>query len=144
MLSGRRGQLDVDYWTEENTGAKYPKPGGMSSNDNPIYGSTLGYFNAGYLKVRAITLGYNFENIKAVKNLGISRLRAYFTVQNPFVLFSPYNNECGLDPETNTLSNNGGSMAVTMDGYKGSHKIPVIGYNTPSTRNFLFGINLTF
>ena len=144
MLSGRRGQLDVDYWTEENTGAKYPKPGGMSSNDNPIYGSTLGYFNAGYLKVRAITLGYNFENIKAVKNLGISRLRAYFTVQNPFVLFSPYNNECGLDPETNTLSNNGGSMAVTMDGYTGSHKIPVIGYNTPSTRNFLFGINLTF
>jgi hypothetical protein len=116
----------------------------MSSNDNPIYGSTLGYFNAGYLKVRAITLGYNFENIKAVKNLGISRLRAYFTVQNPFVLFSPYNNECGLDPETNTLSNNGGSMAVTMAGYTGSHKIPVIGYNTPSTRNFLFGINLTF
>ena len=27
MLTGRRGQVDVDYWTEENTNAKYPKPG---------------------------------------------------------------------------------------------------------------------
>ncbi|MBQ9668541.1 MAG: TonB-dependent receptor [Prevotella sp.] len=140
MLSGRRGQLDVDYWTEDNTGAKYPKPGGMSQNDNPIYGSTLGYFDAGYLKIRTITLGYTFD----LKRYGIDRLRAYATVQNPFVLFSPYTNESGLDPETNTLSNNGGTMAVTMDGYKGAHKIPVIGYNTPATRNFLFGINLTF
>ena len=144
MLNGRRGQLDVDYWTEENTGAKYPKPGGMSSNDNPIYGSTLGYFDASYLKIRTITLGYNFEHFKPLKDMGISRLRLYATVQNPFVLFSPYNDECGLDPETNSLSNNGGTMAVTMDGYKGAHKIPVIGYNTPSTRNFIFGLNLTF
>ena len=144
MLSGRRGQLDVDYWTEENTGAKYPKPGGISSNDNPLYGSPLGYFDASYLKIRTITLGYSFDHFKPLKNLGISRLRAYASVQNPFVLFSPYNNECGLDPETNSLSNNSGTMAVTMDGYKGAHKIPVIGYNTPSTRNFIFGLNLTF
>ena len=144
MLNGRRGQLDVDYWTEENTGAKYPKPGGMSSNDNPLYGSTLGYFSGSYLKIRTITLGYNFENLKLFRDLGVNRLRAYVTVQNPFVFFSPYNNESGLDPETNSLSDNGGTMAVTMDGYKGAHKIPVIGYNTPSTRNFLFGVNVTF
>ena len=42
MLTGRRGQVDVDYWTEENTNAKYPKPGGIQSGDNPKYGSTLG------------------------------------------------------------------------------------------------------
>ena len=42
MLSGRRGNVDVDYWTEENTDAKYPKPGGIMSSDNPKYGSTLG------------------------------------------------------------------------------------------------------
>jgi len=144
MLNGRRGQLDVDYWTEDNTGAKYPKPGGMSSNDNPLYGSTLGYFSGSYLKIRTITLGYNFEYLKFFRDLGVNRLRAYVTVQNPFVFFSPYNNESGLDPETNSLSDNGGTMAVTMDGYKGAHKIPVIGYNTPSTRNFLFGVNVTF
>ena len=144
MLTGRRGNLDVDYWTETNTGAKYPKPGGITSNDNPKYGSTLGYFNAGYLKIRAITLGYNFEHMKFVKDLGISRLRFYATIQNPFVLFSPYNNECGLDPETNTLANNSSTTATTLEGYTGKHMMPIIGYNTPSTRNFLFGINVTF
>ena len=142
MLTGRRGQLDVDYWTENNTGAKYPKPGGIQSGDNPKYGSTLGYFNAGYLKVRAITLGYNFDNLKAVKDFGISRLRLYATVQNPFVLFSPFTNECGLDPETNSYANQ--NTAVGIDGYTGKHRMPIVGYNTPSTRNFLFGINVTF
>ena len=140
MLTGRRNNLDVDYWTPENTGAKYPKPGGIQSGDNPKYGSTLGYFNAGYLKFRAITLGYNFENIKAVKDLGISRLRLYATVQNPFVLFSPYNNECGLDPETNSWSNENTAVGYSF----GSHRMPIIGYNTPSTRNFIFGASVTF
>lgn len=144
MLTGRRNNLDVDYWTPENTGAKYPKPGGKTTNDNPVYGSTLGYFNAGYLKVRAITLGYTFDDFKFVKDLGISRLRLYATVQNPFVLFSPFTNECGLDPETNTYANNGANMAVTMGEYSGKHRLPVIGYNTPSTRNFILGLNVTF
>ncbi|WP_369793500.1 SusC/RagA family TonB-linked outer membrane protein [Prevotella sp. MA2016] len=140
MLTGRRNNLDVDYWTEQNTGAKYPKPGGIQSGDNPKYGSTLGYFNASYLKIRAITLGYNFDKLKAVKDLGISRLRLYATVQNPFVLFSPYNNESGLDPETNSWSNE--NTAVNYE--FGSHRLPIIGYNTPATRNFLVGVNVTF
>ena len=140
MLTGRRNNIDVDYWTEQNTGAKYPKPGGIQSGDNPKYGSTLGYFNAGYLKIRAITLGYNFENIKAVKDFGISRLRLYATVQNPFVLFSPFNNESGLDPETNSWSNENTAVGYSF----GSHRMPIVGYNTPSTRNFIFGLNVTF
>ena len=142
MLTGRRGQLDVDYWTEENTGAKYPKPGGAQDGDNAKYGSTLGYFDASYLKVRAITLGYNFDRLKAIKNFGISRLRVYATVQNPFVLFSPYTNECGLDPETNSWANQ--NTAVAYSEYSGKHKMPIVGYNTPSTRNFMFGLNVTF
>ena len=140
MLTGRRNNLDVDYWTPENTGAKYPKPGGIQSGDNPKYGSTLGYFNAGYLKFRAITLGYNFQNIQAIKDFGISRLRVYATVQNPFVLFSPYNNESGLDPETNSWSNENTAVGYSF----GSHRMPIVGYNTPSTRNFIFGVNVTF
>ena len=144
LMSGRRNNIKVDYWSEENTNAKYPKPGGIASGDNPKYGSTLGYFDAGYLKIRTITLGYNFDKLKAVKNFGISKLRVYASVQNPFVFFSPFKNECGLDPETNTLSNNGSTMAVTMDGYTGAHKLPVVGYNTPATRNFIFGVNVTF
>ena len=141
MLTGRRNNIDVDYWTPENTGAKYPAPGGIQSGDNPKYGSTLGYFNAGYLKFRTITLGYNFENLKAIKSVGIDRLRLYASIQNPFVLFSPFNNESGLDPETNTWSNGSGSDTAVQ---YGGHRMPIVGYNTPSTRSFIFGLNVTF
>lgn len=139
MLSGRRGQVDVDYWTEENTNAKYPKPGGISSGDNPKYGSTLGYFDASYWKVRAITLGYNFENQAWLQRFGIQGLRAYATVQNPFVICSPFHKETGLDPETNSYGNE--NVAVTS-GIQS--RFLTVGTNSPSTRNFLFGINLTF
>ena len=142
MLDGRRNNIDVDYWTPENTGTKYPKPGGIMSGDNPKYGTTLGYFNAGYLKIRAITLGYDFASLKAIKDLGISRLRVYGTIQNPFVLFSPFNNESGLDPETNSWATE--NTAVQFSEYAGKHKMPIVGYNTPATRNFLLGVNVTF
>src|SRR5690606_36484850 len=61
LMTGRRNNVKVDYWTPTNTGAKYPAPGGIQSGDNPKYGTTLGYFDGSYLKVRTITLGYNFN-----------------------------------------------------------------------------------
>lgn len=138
MLSGRRNNVKVDYWTEDNTGARYPKPGGIISNDNPKYGSTLGYFDATYLKVRTITLGYNF-NKTLLDSFGIDRLRLYATVQNPFVMFSSFNDETGLDPETNSYGDE--NAAVTTQ-YK--ERLLTVGTNSPATRNFLFGLNLTF
>jgi len=139
MLSGRRGQVNVDYWTPENTGAKFPKPGGLMSGDNPKYGNTLALFDASYLKIRTITLGYNF-NKKMVQNLGIQNLRLYATVQNPFVLFAPYTSETGMDPETNSY---GDENAATTTGLV-NRRILTIGTNSPSTRNFMLGVNLTF
>lgn len=137
MLTGRRGQIAVDYWTPENTDARYPRPGGLLSGDNPKYGSTLGYFDGSYLKVSNITLGYNFDQIKALKDFGISRLRLYATAQNPFVI-SAYTRECGLDPEPNARGNEFQASA----GYLSTQR--VIGTNTPNTHNFIFGLNLTF
>lgn len=139
MLTGRRGQVDVDYWTEENTNAKYPKPGGIQSGDNPQYGSTLGYFDASYWKVRNISLGYKFDEQKWLKNFGIQSLRAYVSIQNPFVICSPFHKETGLDPETNSYGNE--NVAVTSGIQK---RFLTVGTNAPSTRNYLFGINLTF
>lgn len=138
MLTGRRGNVKVDYWTPENTGAKYPKPGGKGG-DNPEHGSTLGYFSASYLKVRTISLGYNFQNNGWLKKAGIDRLRAYATVQNPFVFFSPYHDESGMDPETNSLGNENAAVTTAYQS-----RLLTIGTNAPSTRNYLFGINLTF
>ncbi|WP_460767269.1 SusC/RagA family TonB-linked outer membrane protein [Niabella terrae] len=135
-LTSRNNNVKVDYWTPENTDAKYPNPAGPLSGDNPKYGSTLGYFDASYFKIRTITLGYDF-NYSLLSN-NSTRLRAYFTVQNPFVLFSPYHKESGMDPETNSY----GDENAAVSGYQ--RRILTIGTNTPSTRNFIFGINLTF
>lgn len=138
LMSGRRGNVKVDYWTPENTDAKYPKPGGIASGDNPKYGSTLGYFDASFLKIRAITLGYNF-NQKLIENFGLDNLRVYGTVQNAFVLFSPYHKESGMDPETNSY---GDENAAVTTAYQ--RRLLTIGTNTPSSRNYLIGLNLTF
>jgi hypothetical protein len=130
----------VDYWTPENTDAKYPKPGGVMSSDNPKYGNTLGYFDASYMKIRTISLGYNFESNQWLKNAGIAKLRLYATVQNPFVMFSPYYKESGMDPETNSYGNENAAVAYGNN----LKRLLTIGTNTPTTRNYLVGINLTF
>jgi TonB-linked SusC/RagA family outer membrane protein len=143
MLSGRRNNVDVDYWTPENTGAKYPKPGGALQGDNPKYGSTLGYFNASYCKLRTITLGYNFKNngISVLDEIGIKKIRVYATIQNPWVIASKFHKETGLDPETNSFGNE--NVAVTPGTYK-ANTVLTVGTNTPATRTYLVGLNITF
>lgn len=137
QLNTRAGNnVSVDYWREDRTDAKYPKPGGIQSGDNPKYGSTLGYFDASYLKVRTITMGYNFKQ-KWVERMGIGRLRLYATVENPFVLFSPYHKESGGDPEPNSY----GDENVAVGGLR---RILVVGTNTPAMRSYILGLNLSF
>ena len=139
MLTGRRGQLDVDYWTPENPNARYPRPGAILSGDNPKWNSVLAQYNGTYAKIRTITLGYSLHRINVLKQAGISNLRLYCTLQNPgIVLFSDFFKETGLDPEPNA---NSGS---TASGRPGPSRLSYVGYNTPNTRNILFGVNLTF
>ncbi len=139
LMTGRRGNVKVDYWTPQNTNAKYPAPSGILSGDNPKYGNSLGYFDASYLKIRSLSLGYNIDNISVVKNAGIDKLRLYVTVQNPFVMFSPYHKESGMDPETNSY---GDENAATTGTYQ--RRLLTIGTNTPTTRNYLIGLELAF
>ncbi len=139
MLSGRRNNVRVDYWTPENTNARYPDPAGIRSGDNPKYGSTLGYFDASYLKIRNVSLGYNFNNSNWLERIGINSLRVYATAQNPFVMFSPYHRESGMDPETNSYADE--NVAVTSGV---PARLLTIGTNAPSTRNYLVGLNIRF
>ena len=139
MLSGRRGQLDVDYWTPTNKNAHYPRPGALNSSDNPKYASTLAQFDGSFFKIRTITLAYSFHKLPALRRAGIDNLRVYATLQNPgLVLFSEFTRQTGLDPETNA---NSGS---TASGRPGPSRLSYVGFNTPNTRNFLIGVNLTF
>lgn len=141
ILSGRRGQIQADYWTPENTDAKYPKPGGIGG-DQPKYLNSLSYFDASFVKIRTISLGYNFDTDKLFKKSGIDNLRLYVTAQNPFVFFSPYKKESGMDPETNSFANE--NSAVTIGENDQRKRLLTIGTNTPTTTNYLIGLNVSF
>jgi len=136
LMTGRRGQIKVDYYTPDNTGAKYPAPSGVLSADNPKYLSTLAYFDGTYLKIRNISLGYNLSQ-HLLRDSDV-KMRVHFTVQNPFVMFSDFNKEMGMDPETNSP----GNQNVATGGY--NSRILTVGFNSPSTRNYVIGLNLTF
>ncbi len=143
LLTGRRNNIDVDYWTPDNTDAKYPNPAGIISGDNPKYGSTLSYFDGSFMKIRTITLGYDFSR-SLIKNQSV-KMRMYFTVQNPFVMFSPFHKESGLDPEPNSFGNENVASAGSISGNQNLlRRMLIVGYNTPSTRNYIVGVNLTF
>lgn len=87
-------------------------------------GTDIGYENASFLRVRNITLGYNFrKSTLGVVGKYIESLRIYLDAQNPFTFtsFKTY------DPEVQT----GG-------GYRGGKA------EYPMTRVFSAGINLVF
>jgi hypothetical protein len=78
-------QRTINYYTENNTNAEFQKPifnAGGAPGD-PYY-QDLGYRKASFIKIRNISLGYNFSH----KIVGKSNLRAYFQVQNPGMLYS--------------------------------------------------------
>ena len=140
MLQGRRNQIKVDYWTPTNPTDKYPMP---NSTDQPTasqYGGTLGYFNAGFLKIRSMTLGYNVPATWTKKTLGINSARVYCTVQNPFTFFSEYMREGGVDPEATGVGT--GSLSGTSYGLQSRHLVVTL--NTPPTRTFILGLNVSF
>jgi hypothetical protein len=74
-----------------------------------------------------------------MKNSAV-KLRMYVTAQNPFVFFSPFHDESGLDPETNSFGNENASVNLSQN----LRRILTVGYNTPSTKNYIIGVNLTF
>jgi hypothetical protein len=83
----RRVQRKIDYYTENNTNAEFQKPifnAGGAPGD-PYY-QALGYRSASFIKVRNISLAYNFN--RGLGRSGLSNLRAYVQVQNPGMLYS--------------------------------------------------------
>ena len=54
------------------------------------------------------------------------------------MFFSQFHKETGLDPEPNSRGNENQASAAYL------YRQKVIGTNTPNTRNYLIGINLTF
>lgn len=103
--------IDVDFWTPENPSNTYPQP----RNTAQISQYAHSIMNTSYVRVRNITLGYNFSQ-QLISRLGVRNARIYSSVQNPFTFTSfP-----GYDPEGAT------------------------GLEMPNYRTFLLGIDLSF
>lgn len=107
--------IRLDYWTPENTTGTWPRPG-LTLQDAEK--DALYYQKTSFVKVGYINLGYTLPEIWS-KHLGLSNLRVYGSVQNPFV-FTDYE---GWDPE-----------AASENTYS----------QYPMTRTFLVGLNITF
>jgi TonB-linked SusC/RagA family outer membrane protein len=96
-LQGRYNQIKVDYWTPNNPNAYYPRPN--FNQEFPAYNTAISYFDGSFIKVRNINFGYTFPAKSAAK-LGLSSLRLYASIQQPFI-FSEYRSKWnGVDPET--------------------------------------------
>lgn len=114
-------------WEKEGDIATHPAASyGNKSNSNKA--STRYLEDGDYLKLRSLSIGYNLDLSKYY----IQNMRIYFTAENVFTLtgFS------GIDPEVPAYYDE------TTSTYK---SIGTAGANLyPSTRKFMFGINLTF
>lgn len=140
VSDGLRNTIKVDYWTPSNPTNDFPVAGYLSRTRSiGTDWTTLGYYDASFIKMRSINLGYTFSS-KLVNRYKVSSLRTYISVLNPFVLYSPYMRESGgVDPEATGTGNQGIQNPGNLSG-----RALTIGLNTPPTRTFNIGLNISF
>ena len=122
-FNGRYNSLKVNYWavtaydaagnpTASNGSNEAPRPN--NGIENPAYRSSQNFFDASFLRLSAVSLGYSIPK-SIINRAKISKLRLYMTVQNAFCI----TNYPGTDPEAGQ------------------------DFNTPTPRTFMFGINMS-
>ncbi|HZK97867.1 MAG TPA: TonB-dependent receptor [Prolixibacteraceae bacterium] len=122
-FNGRYNSIKVNYWkataydasgniTASNGSNEAPRPN--NGIENPGYRNSLNYFEASFLRLSDVTLGYTLPK-NLIKKVGITKLRMYVTVQNGFC----WTKFPGTDPESGT------------------------DFNVPTPRTFMFGINMS-
>lgn len=119
---GKVSKIHLDRWTLDNKDASYPR---LSMKDSKKNWSTSSFWmqNSSYLKMRNMQLGYSFPK-KWLSDFNISRLRVYFSVDNLFTI-TKFD---GVDPEA---AYNMKDLSTSSSYY-------------PLTRNYSFGVNLSF
>jgi TonB-linked SusC/RagA family outer membrane protein len=126
-FQGTYNNIKTRYWTPTNGENFYPKPN--ANNTNTPNNSLLGYFDGSYLKIRTISLGYNIPS-SLLKRMKARSMRVYATVEDPFILFSPFVNKYGgIDPEASGGSGNPANATLNLD--------------TPANWSIIFGINIS-
>lgn len=141
LSDGLRNTIKTDYWTPTNPSNDFPVAGltvRSRISSAPLGESTMGYYDASFIKMRSINLGYTISP-KILSKMKVQSLRAYVAIQNPFVIYSPYMRIAGgVDPEATGFGNQGIQNPGNLSG-----RALTIGLNTPPTRSINFGLNLT-
>ena len=128
--AGDRNQMKLQKgWS------RWEKPGDIATHPRAMYNnqdkgnlaSSRYLESSDYLKLRSLTLGYNFD----LKKYGIQTLRLSVSGENLFTI-TEYS---GVDPELPAGTNDKGVLSVTNTG-----GISVY----PAVRKFMLGVNLTF
>ena len=110
-VGGRYNVRKYDYWTETNTGAKYTKPIFSEAGADQYYQTVDNWMDRSYLKIRNISLGYNFPK-SILRGTPITALRAYIQARN---LGSIFNGSEVRDMDTgNTYYNRGFTFGVNV------------------------------
>lgn len=128
--AGDRNQMKLQSgWTRwQKPGDKATHPRAMYNNqDKGNLASSRYLESSDYLKLRSLTLGYNFD----LKKYGIQTLRLSVSGENLFCI-TDYS---GVDPELPAGNNDKGVLSVTSTGGVSVY---------PAVRKFMFGVNLTF
>lgn len=110
--------LELGYWTPENKSNEFKS---LSNNSNP-YGYSFPK-NAGFTRIKDITLSYNFPQ-SLLKNTGLGGITVYVSGRNLFT----FTDWLGWDPESRQIGRGGTDYEL----------------NYPMTKSYVFGLNLTF
>ena len=83
-LTGFSNSRQVDYWTPDNTDAEFQKPvsGLANSGSSDRYSGLLGFTKASFVKIRNISLGYNFPK-EFASSIGLANFKVYAQAVNP-------------------------------------------------------------
>jgi TonB-linked SusC/RagA family outer membrane protein len=123
----------LDFWTPTNTDARWPRlsaPGSASNTNNYQKSSDIYVFNAAYLRLKNIQLGYTVPKEISSK-VGIEKFRVNVNAQNLFTL----SNVSFIDPESTEFGSNMGGT-----GGLGANS----GRNYPTLKYYGFGLDIEF
>ncbi|MEE9349146.1 MAG: SusC/RagA family TonB-linked outer membrane protein [Flavobacteriaceae bacterium] len=81
-LQGKLNGIKVNYWTPENPSNEFPRPRDLGVDP---YLSSLSIKDASYLRLRTLSLGYDFKNFKLSNNRDMD-VKVYLTGTNLFTI----------------------------------------------------------
>ena len=122
----------LNRWTPTNTNTDIPRVSVDDRNGNRR-ASTRFLEDGSYMRLRNVTLGYNFKDLMNWNGIGSFRL--YVTAQNALT-FTKYP---GLDPEIQANANDTQGLGLSSD-----LAVGVDWGTVPAPRTFIAGVTMTF